>query len=193
MKGFLFTLIISLQALFATAQNKKPVIYYPQPGNWEHRSANAAGLDPVKLQDAIAYAKEHESKEPRDLKKAHYQSAFGREPFGYPAGPLKDRGPATGLIIKNGYIIAEWGEPARVDQTFSVAKSLLSSVAGLAYDAGLITSVDDKVHTYMAPIIPYEPGRLAGNKADALEQKDVIELFDTEHNRTISWNHMLRQ
>jgi len=193
MKQFLFTLSIVLQVLITAAQNKKPVIYYPQPGNWEHRSAQSAGFDSVQLQAAIAYAKEHESKEPRDLKKAHYQSAFGREPFGYPAGPLKERGPATGLIIKNGYIIAEWGEPARVDQTFSVAKSLLSSVAGLAFDAGLITSVDDKVHTYMAPIMPYEPGRLAGNKSDALEQKDVIELFDTEHNRTISWDHMLRQ
>jgi CubicO group peptidase (beta-lactamase class C family) len=193
MKQFLFTLAISLQVLLATAQGKKPAIYYPQPGNWEHRSAQSVGFDSVQLQEAIAYAKEHESKEPRDLKKAHYQSAFGREPFGYPAGPLKDRGPATGLIIKNGYIIAEWGEPARVDQTFSVAKSLLSSVAGLAYDAGLIANVNDKVQPYMAPIIPYEPGRLAGNKSDALEQKDVIGLFDTEHNRTISWDHLLRQ
>ena len=193
MKQFLFTLTLLLQVLLATAQNKKPVVYYPQPGNWEHRSAQSVGLDSVQVQAAIAYAKEHESKEPRDLKKAHYQSAFGREPFGYPAGPLKVRGPATGLIIKNGYIIAEWGEPARVDQTFSVAKSFLSSVAGLAFDAGLITNVDDKVGPYMAPIIPYEPGRLAGNKSDALEQKDVIDLFDTEHNRTISWDHMLRQ
>lgn len=193
MKHFLFTLTISLQILLATAQSKKPVIYYPQPDNWEHRSAQAVGLDSVQLQAAIAYAKEHESKEPRDLKKAHYQSAFGREPFGYPAGPLKERGPATGLIIKNGYIIAEWGEPARVDQTFSVAKSFLSSVAGLAFDAGLIINVDDKVGPYMAPIIPYEPGRLTNNKSDALDQKDVIDLFETEHNRTISWNHMLRQ
>jgi CubicO group peptidase (beta-lactamase class C family) len=193
MKQFLFTLAISLQILLAVAQNKKPVIYYPQPGNWEHRSAQSVGLDSVQLLAAIAYAKEHESKEPRDLKKAHYQSAFGREPFGYPAGPLKERGPATGLIIKNGYIIAEWGEPARVDQTFSVAKSFLSSVAGLAFDAGLITNVDEKVGPYMAPIIPYEPGRLTSNKSDALEQKDVIDLFDTEHNRTISWDHMLRQ
>jgi CubicO group peptidase (beta-lactamase class C family) len=193
MKQVLFTLFIVLQVLVTTAQNKKPVVYYPQPGNWEHRSAQAVGLDSVQLQAAITYAKEHESKEPRDLKKAHYQSAFGREPFGYPAGPLKERGPATGLIIKNGYIIAEWGEPARVDQTFSVAKSFLSSVAGLAFDAGLITNVEDKVGPYMAPIIPYEPGRLTGNKSDALEQKDVIDLFDTEHNRTISWNHLLRQ
>src|SRR5690349_2883262 len=193
MKQFLFTLSIVLQVLVATAQNKKPVIYYPQSGNWEHRSASSVGFDSVQLQQAIAYAVEHESKEPRDLKKAFYQGGFGREPFGYPVGPLKERGPATGLIIKNGYIIAEWGEPGRVDQTFSVAKSFLSSVAGLAFDAGLIASVDDKVYTYMAPIIPYEPNRLADNKSDALTHKDVIDLFDTDHNRTIAWNHLLRQ
>jgi CubicO group peptidase (beta-lactamase class C family) len=192
--------LIYLSALFlftaffpASAQQKKPVIYYPQPGNWEHRPARAVGMDSVLLQEAVAYAQAHESKEPRDLKKAHYQSAFGREPFGYPVGPLKERGPETGLIIRNGYIVAEWGEPGRVDQTFSVAKSFLSSVAGLAYDAGLIASVDDKVYTYMAPIIPYEPGRLAADKSDALTHKDVIDLFDTDHNRTIAWDHLLRQ
>jgi CubicO group peptidase (beta-lactamase class C family) len=74
-----------------------------------------------------------------------------------------------------------------------MAKSFLSSVAGLAYDADLIANVNDKVYTYMAPIIPYEPNRLANNKADELDRKDVIDLFDTEHNRTIAWDHMLRQ
>jgi CubicO group peptidase (beta-lactamase class C family) len=189
----LFVLIAASAALSVTAQQKKPVIYYPPAGSWEVKSAAVTGLDSVLLQDAVAYAKEHESKEPRDLKKAFYQSAFGREPFGYPVGPLKERGPATGLIIKNGYIVAAWGEPMRVDQTFSVAKSILSSVAGLAYDAGLIASVNDKVYPYMAPIIPYEPNRLAANKDEALEHKDVIDLFDTEHNRTITWDHLLRQ
>jgi len=176
-----------------TAQQKKPAVYYPQPGNWEHRSAASMGLDSSLLQEAITWAQSHESKEPRDLKKAHYLSAFGREPFGYPVGPLKERGPQTGLIIRNGYIVAEWGEPGRVDQTFSMAKSFLSSVAGLAYDAGIISRLDDKVYTYMAPVIPYEPSRLSENKADDPERKDVIELFDTEHNRKIAWDHLLRQ
>jgi CubicO group peptidase (beta-lactamase class C family) len=176
-----------------TAQTKKATVYYPQAGSWEHRPAQSMGFDSLLLQQAIGYAQAHESKEPRDLKKAHYQGGFGREPFGFPVGPLKERGPQTGLIIKNGYIVAEWGEPGRVDQTFSVAKSFLSAVAGLAYDAGMIASVDDKVYTYMAPVIPYEPNRLVNNKADELDRKDVIELFDTEHNRSISWDHMLRQ
>lgn len=189
----LLTVFSVFTFLQGTAQQKKPVTYYPQPGNWEHRSAVALAMDSALLQEAIAYAQEHESKEPRDLKKAHYQSAFGREPFGYPVGPLKERGPATGLIIRNGFIVAEWGEPGRVDQTFSVAKSFLSSVAGLAFDAGLIASVADKVHPYMAPVIPYGPNRLADDKSDALTHKDVIDLFDTEHNRTIAWDHLLRQ
>lgn len=191
--SYLHWLFIVFACLPAAAQQKKPVIYYPPAGNWEHRPAGTMGMDSVLLQEAVAFAQEHESKEPRDLKKAHYQSGFGREPFGYPVGPLKERGPVTGLIIKNGYIVAEWGEPGRVDQTFSVAKSFLSSVAGLAFDAGMIAHVDDKVYTYMAPIIPYEPGRLAADKSDALSHKDVIDLFDTDHNRTIAWDHLLRQ
>lgn len=190
---YLHWLLIVFTFLPTAAQQKKPVIYYPPAGSWEHRPAGTVGMDSVLLQEAVAYAQAHESKESRDLKKAHYQGGFGREPFGYPVGPLKERGPVSGLIIKNGYIVAEWGEPGRVDQTFSVAKSFLSSVAGLAFDAGLIASVDDKVYTYMAPIIPYEPGRLAADKSDALLHKDVIDLFDTDHNRTIAWDHLLRQ
>jgi CubicO group peptidase (beta-lactamase class C family) len=189
-------LIIATYLTFSAnlfAQQKKSVIYYPPAGSWEHRSPAMAGMDSVLLQQAIQYAKDNESKESRDLKKAHYLSAFGREPFGYAAGPLKERGPATGLIIKNGYIVAEWGEPQRVDQTFSVAKSFLSSVAGLAYDQGMVASVDDKVHPYMAPVIPYEPAMLSLSKAETLEHKDVIDLFGTEHNRKIAWDHLLRQ
>ncbi len=88
MKYALFTLAITLHVL-ATAQSKKPVVYFPPPNNWEHRSAATVGLDSVLLLEAITYAKDHESKEPRDLKKAHYQSNFGREPFGYPRRAVK--------------------------------------------------------------------------------------------------------
>ena len=33
-----------------------------------------------------------------------------------------------------GYIIAEWGDPQKVDNTFSVSKSFLSTTIGVAYD-----------------------------------------------------------
>lgn len=92
------TVTCMFTASMLTAQQKKPAVYYPQPGNREHRSAASMGLDSSLLQEAIAWAQAHESKEPRDLKKAHYLGAFGREPFGYPVGPLKERGPQTGVI-----------------------------------------------------------------------------------------------
>jgi len=186
-------LLVAAGMYTSTAQSKKPVIYYPKANEWEHRSAAAAGMDSSLLKEAIQFAISSESKTPRDLRQAHYESAFGREPFGYPLGPLNERGPCTGLIIRNGYIIAEWGEPSKPDLTFSEAKSFLSTVVGLAYDEKMIASIDDKVGPYMAPIIPYDPSRLSENKADALGKKDVIDLFATEHNRKITWNHLLRQ
>ena len=167
--------------------------YFPQPGNWQSKTPKELGLDAVKLQEAVRFAETHESTENRNLKIAHYESAFGREPFGYPVGPMKERGPATGLIIYKGYVVGQWGDPARVDLTFSVAKSFLSTTAGLAVEAGLIRSVEDQVHPYMAPIYPYDPLRLAVNKADHLDQEDVFNLFDTPHNQKITWDNLLRQ
>lgn len=177
----------------ADAQSAKAPIYYPKPVGWQRQSPSKLGIDSILLQEAVNFAISKESKAPRDLKLAHYQSPFGREPFGYPIGPLKERGPATGIIIKNGFIVAEWGDPNRVDQTFSVAKSFLSTVVGVAADEKKINSVNDNVNSYMAPIIPFDPGGSGQNNSDDLIKKDLIELFDSEHNRKISWDHLLRQ
>ena len=194
MRSFLFLVVLSHFIISVShAQKKKEEIYYPPAGNWQHRSPQSMGMDSLMLQQAIAFAQANESKEPRNLKQAHYLGAFGREPFGVPIGPMKERGPCSGLIIKGGYIIAEWGEPQRADLTFSAAKSFLSSVVGLAFDQGLIADVNDKVYPYMAPVIPYQPARLAANKADELDTEDVIDLFGTAHNKKITWDHLLRQ
>jgi CubicO group peptidase (beta-lactamase class C family) len=167
--------------------------YFPPKNNWQTKTPEEVNLNSQKLKEAVAFAVSNESQADKNLKIAHYQSAFGREPFGYPIGPMKKRGEAAGLVIKDGYIVAEWGDPERVDLTFSVAKSMVSSTVGLAYDQGLIASEDDLVHPYMAPIIPYVPFGHQRNKADHLEEEDVFDLFDTEHNRKITWNHLLRQ
>ena len=121
----------------------------------------------------------------------HY-ATFGREPFGYVIGPIKDRGDQTGIIIHKGYIVAEWGEPKRVDMTHSVTKSMLSSVVGVAFDRGMIKSLNDTVADYVAPIELYNPAPGA-NKSERVGKADLIDLFDTPHNRTIAWDHMLRQ
>lgn len=186
---FFFFSVTTFSEIFA---QKSSNIYYPPAGEWEERTAEEVGMNASLIQEAINFAIESESTAPLDLKEAHYLS-FGREPFGDAIGPLKERGEPTGLIIKNGYIIAQWGDPYRVDQTFSVAKSFLSTTVGLAYDRGMIGDINDKVYTYMAPVIPYEPNKLSLNKSDVLAQPDILEPFETEHNRKISWNHLLRQ
>jgi CubicO group peptidase (beta-lactamase class C family) len=189
--------IIFIYLLFLSAPSVNNVFaqssYFPSQGSWEEKSASEMGIDSQKLQQAIQFAREEESDANKNLKIAHYQSGFGREPLGFPVGPLKDRGEATGLIIYKGYVVGKWGDPHRVDLTFSVAKSMLSTTVGLAYDRKLIKSEKDLVYPYMAPIIPYEPYKLSMNKSDHLYEEDIFELFGTAHNKKITWEHLLRQ
>jgi CubicO group peptidase (beta-lactamase class C family) len=165
--------------------------YVPPAGNWERRTPQQAKLDPAKLKEAIDFAIASESKAPRDLELAHFQT-FGREPYGEPIGQFKTRGDATGLIIRNGYIVAEWGDPNRVDMTFSVTKSFLSTTVGLAFDRKMIRSLQDKAADYAAPIAVYRPGQKFDD-AERLGTSPFIDLFATEHNRKITWEHLLRQ
>ena len=165
--------------------------YFPGK-DWQQKQPGEVGLDPVLLKAAIEFAAASDATAPRDLKLNHYRS-FGREPFGDPIGPIKDRGDQTGIIIKNGYVVAEWGEPWRVDMTHSVTKSFLSTMVGLAFDRGLIKDIDEPVYKSVPPILLYHPVPM-GNKADQFDQKsDAIEPFNTEHNRLITWRQMLQQ
>jgi len=190
-------LVLTLLALAATlsgaaAQTAATAggVYFPD-ATWDHKAPAEAGIDAQKLKDAIDFAVAGETKAPRDLVMNHYQT-FGREPFGYAIGPIEERGDPTGLIIRHGYIVAEWGEPQRVDMTHSVTKSFLSSVVGVAFDRGMIRSLDNPIRDYVPPIQVYNP-LPAVNKSDRLGTPDLLFLFETPHNRTITWDTMLRQ
>jgi putative OPT family oligopeptide transporter len=152
------------------AASTVPAVYVPGPHpDWQRREPAALGLDPTRIRDAVDFALSNETKAPRDLAVAHYLAQF-REPYDAPVGPLKERGPATGLIVYRGYIVAAWGEPERGDMTFSVTKSFLSTTVGLAVDRGIIRSVHDTVADYVQ-----------------------TEHFASAHNATITWDHLLRQ
>ncbi len=164
--------------------------YFPPRGEWQHRSPSSLNLDSTKLQAAIQFARDNETKAPRDQQLAQAES-FGREPFDDGIGLFKERGEPTGLIIYKGYIVAEWGEPARVDMTHSVTKSFLSTVVGLAVDQGLIHSVMDTVAAYIPPIELYNPVT-AGQPEDPAKPT-LLYPFSTPHDRTLTWDVMLRQ
>jgi CubicO group peptidase (beta-lactamase class C family) len=182
-------LVLLIPTFFTPAFAQKT--YFPTAENWETRPPEQSRFDAVKLKEAIDFAVANESKAPRNLELAHYQT-FGREPFGEAVGAFKERGAMTGIIIRNGYIVAEWGEPNRVDMTFSVTKSFLSTVVGLAFDRKLIRSLQDRAAVYSAPVQVYNPFE-KNDSAENFGKSRLLELFETEHNRQITWEHLLRQ
>lgn len=179
--------VLFILALTANGQST----YVPTAGAWERRTPEAAKFDAVKLKEAVDFAIANESKAPRSQELGQAQT-FGREPFGEGIGLFKDRGEPTGLIIRNGYIVAAWGEPERVDMTHSVTKSFLSAVVGLAYDRRLIRSLQDRAGDYSAVTLTYDPQQRFA-KAENFGKQQYIDLFTSDHNRKITWEHLLRQ
>lgn len=185
----LLLLIFTLSVYSQKTKTGPPADYFPPAGQWEHRSPSSLGLDSGRLQDAIQFACQSEAKAPRDQELAQAES-FGREPFDAGVGPFTTRGEATGLIIYKGYIVAEWGEPQRVDMTHSVTKSFLSTIVGVAVDQGLIHSVTDTVAAYMPPVELYDP---LVREAQGPGKSQLIYPFSSPHNRLLTWDVMLRQ
>lgn len=148
--------------------------YFPDQGDdWQRTEPNAIGLDAHKLADAVSFAEASETPWPRDIEKdGRIPSLTDLEapPWNEILGPIRPRGGPSGLIIKGGKIAAEWGEPDRPDMTFSIAKSYLSILTGVAVTDGLIGDLDE-------PIGDAVPG----------------DLFAGAHNGAITWRHLLTQ
>ncbi|WP_299441044.1 serine hydrolase [uncultured Aquimarina sp.] len=163
--GFILLYILGFTIQIGIAQQG----YFPERGNWEEKAPSEFKINSGKIEAAIQYAKDHEYSGSKDLRQAILKG-FQREPYHKILGPTKKRGTPAGLIIKNGYIIAKWGDVDRVDMTFSVTKSYLSTIAGLAIDKKLIGAVDDFTYQYVWD-----------------------QTYDGNHNKKISWRHLLTQ
>jgi CubicO group peptidase (beta-lactamase class C family) len=84
-------------------------------------------------------------------------------------GPVAERGGPSGIVLHRGERVAEWGGADRPDMTFSIAKSYLSVLAGLAVKDGLIANIDE-------PVCKSVDGP----------------HFRSPHNAKITWRHMLQ-
>lgn len=158
-----------LTACFLLSVSSFAQQYFPARGQWESKSPASLGLNEQKLAEAVQFAEANEYSGSKDLRIAILEG-FSSEPYHEILGPTKKRGGPAGVIIKDGYIVAQWGDVNRVDMTFSVTKSYLSTMAGLAIDEGLITSTEDLVGDYVWD-----------------------GTFDGAHNSTIKWHHLLNQ
>jgi len=129
------------------------------------------------LAQAARFAQAHEVPWSRDPKAAPApgQVPWGVHhddppPFNRLRGPVHARGPQSGIVRQRGEEVAAWGEPERPDLTFSVAKSYLALLAGVAQGQRLLPDEN-------APVVARLPG--IG--------------FDSTHNRAVTWAHLLTQ
>jgi CubicO group peptidase (beta-lactamase class C family) len=142
----------------------------PYPAASTQVTPDQGGLDPAALAAAARHAAEHETPWSRGLAEMVAADFEERPPWNETLGPVRPRGGPNGLVLHGGEIVAEWGDTTWVDMTFSVAKSYLSILAGLAWDRGLIGDPHDKVR---------------------LTVDD--DGFDPPHNDEITWHHLLQQ
>lgn len=82
-------------------------------------------------------------------------------------GPLLDGQGASGVVVRRGTVLAVWGDPTRTEMAYGATKSVLSLVAGVAFDDGVL--------------------RL---EEPASESVDLPE-FGGSHGRAITWRHLL--
>jgi CubicO group peptidase (beta-lactamase class C family) len=87
-----------------------------------------------------------------------------------PLGPCPLARGTNGIILRHGYIVAQFGDTKAADPVYSVAKSFLSTVASVAVERGLIKDLNDPVFKYV-------------NDGG----------YDSEHNRKITWRNHLQQ
>lgn len=144
-----------------------PLPAHPAP--FPAASPEAVELDPAALADAVGFALAHESPWPRDLR-AHIEAGFFEPPPDNAIlGPTRPRGGPNGLVLRRGRLVARWGDTRQVDMTFSVAKSYLAILAGLAVGDGLIPDLDAPVRA------------LVGDGG-----------FEGPHNGAVTWRHLLQ-
>ena len=163
-----FTFAVTLAG--CAGESGEPDLYYPPTGSWETLSPAQAGMDAARLQAAVDYAQAHLTTQIGEDPGEYLTERFRGIPHQEIVGPTAPRGGVNGIVLKDGYIVAEWGDTDREDMTFSVTKSYLSTVAGLAWDDGLIGDLNHPISDYVTD-----------------------GTFATNHNSQIRWFNLLQQ
>lgn len=160
----LIPICAALVAALVIAPAAQQAPYFPPTGAWAKKAPAELGLDPVKLKEAVDYALTRESR--REMDFSDQERIFGTMLGSVP----NIRAKTNGVVIYKGYVVAEFGDNTWVDPTYSVAKSMLSTVAAIAVRDGLITNLD-------APV--------------GASIKDGG--YDSPRNAQITWRHHLQQ
>jgi len=168
-KPFKHVLVLSVLALclsvsVTSSVEARQAPYFPAKGEWAKKSPAELGMDPVKLKEAIDFALTRESR--REMDFSDQERIFGTLLGSVP----NIRAKTNGVIIYKGYVVAEFGDTTWADPTYSVAKSMLATVAGIAVRDGLIIDLNQPI---------------------GLKIKDGG--YDSPRNQQVTWKHHLQQ
>ena len=127
--------------------------YFPPPHGevWETSAPPAAGSFPPSLPALIAFAQAHESDFARwpdypAKKAATLRDRLGPGAATSVAAPFAEAVGLSGLVVRWGRIVEEFGDTTHADEIASASKSFLSAVAGYACDRELITDLHRSVY-----------------------------------------------
>ena len=126
-------------AVSAFEQAAATTVYYPPAGTWQKKPASELGMDQAALDAAVQFAQSREST--REIDFSDQERIFGTLLGSVPT----KRARTNGLVIYKGYVVAEFGDTTWVDPTYSVAKSMMATVAGIAVRDGKITGLEEPV------------------------------------------------
>ena len=102
--------------------------YFPEYGNWTRKNPGALNMGEKQIEEAIRFAKNHENKlSINNMQMFTRTASETKEPHDEVLGPVKERGEMSGLIIKDGYIVAEWGD-IKETVTGTACSIVLSSI-----------------------------------------------------------------
>ena len=132
-------LMLPAGASLAAEPAKPAASYFPPAGEWARKTPAELGMDPAALAAAVQYAQSHETERALDF--SDQEKTFGTRLGSMPTR----RAHTNGVVIYKGYVVAEFGDTQFVDPTYSVAKSMLATVAGVALRDGRIGKLDEPV------------------------------------------------
>jgi len=130
--------LFSVAGLVPALDAQNGAAYYPPAGDWAKKTPAEVGMDPARLAEAVTFAQSREST--REMDFSDQERIFGSLLGSVPTKRAK----TNGVVIYKGYVVAEFGDTTWVDPTYSVAKSMLATVAGLGVRDGKI-AVDEPV------------------------------------------------
>ncbi len=140
------------------------------PGSeWPLVDHNDDGIDSMLVSETIA-RHAHRRTPGVAVMESYLGAILKDQPYRDILGPLRNASGPSGVCVHAGRLVAQWGDPTALEMSFSVTKTYLSLLVGVALSTRLIGTVDEPVRRSVAD-----------------------ETFQGRRHARITWRHLLQQ